>query len=174
MHRVLNPPLVLLALLALLAAACGQEPALEEPADAPDDAAGEEPADDEPAEDAGVSLAVTDSDVGEILADAEGMVVYLFEPDEGSGESTCYDDCAETWPALTVDGDPVAGAGVDEGLLDTTERDDGGTQVVYNGHPMYYFANDQAPGDTNGQGINEVWWVVGPDGEPVQDAADDS
>lgn len=170
--------LVLLVVLALVATACAEDPAVE--GEAPDATTGEpaeeSPDEDQPADDVSgdgkADLQVADSDVGQVLVDADGMSLYLFAPDEGAGESTCYDECAANWPALTVDGEPVAGDDVDEALLSTTERDDGDTQVVYNGHPLYTFTNDEAPGDTNGQGLNDVWWLVGPDGEPVDDGDD--
>lgn len=175
MQRLTIRLLPLLAVLALLAAACGQDPAVEdEVADTPeetDEAADDETADDEAAEDATVQ--VSDSEFGEILTDAEGMTLYLFQPDEGGGESTCYDECAEAWPALTVDGEPTASEELDEGMLSTTERDDGETQVVYNGHPLYHFAQDEEAGDTNGQSLNDVWWVVSPEGEAIEEAPAD-
>ena len=91
---------------------------------------------------------------GVILADSEGMVLYLFAQDE-EGESVCYDDCADTWPPPTVpEGLP--------GEFDTTERDDGSMQVTSEGMPLYYFANDEEPGDTSGQGVGDAWFVVNP------------
>jgi predicted lipoprotein with Yx(FWY)xxD motif len=81
------------------------------------------------------------------------------------GTSACYDQCAENWPAFTGTAD--ASGDVDASLIGTTTRDDGTTQVTYNGQPLYYFAADQAPGDTNGQGVGDVWWVVGPDGAKI-------
>jgi predicted lipoprotein with Yx(FWY)xxD motif len=111
------------------------------------------------------TVAVADSDLGSILVDEEGITLYLFESDTG-GSSTCYDDCAATWPPL-VDEAPTAGEGTDEALLGTTERDDGEMQVTYDGHPLYYFASDQAPGDTKGQAIGDVWYVVDASGKAV-------
>ena len=108
---------------------------------------------------------VATSDLGDILTDADGITLYLFMPD-AQGDPTCYDECADTWPAFT--GTVSAGAGLDASLLGTVVRTDGGEQVTYNGWPLYYFANDAAAGDTNGQGLNDIWWVVGPDGEPIQ------
>jgi predicted lipoprotein with Yx(FWY)xxD motif len=56
-------------------------------------------------------------------------------------------------------------------MLGTVERDDGTTQVTYNDLPLYYFSGDQAAGDLEGQGLNDVWWVLSPEGEPVKDKA---
>ena len=112
------------------------------------------------------TVAVADSDRGSILVDAEGQTLYVFSNDTGS-ESTCYDDCATNWPALAADGEPTAGDGVDAALLATTERTDDTTQVTYNGHLLYYFAGDEAPGDTNGQNVGDVWFVVSPEGEAL-------
>ena len=112
----------------------------------------------------GASVAVVSSDLGDILADGEGRTLYLFNPD-AQGDPTCYDDCADAWPAL-VD-EVAAGEGVDESLLGTATRTDGGAQVTYNGWPLYYFSGDAAAGDTNGQGLNDVWWVVDATGNAV-------
>ena len=113
------------------------------------------------------SVAVEDSDLGQIAVDAEGRTLYVFLADEGS-ESTCYDECEASWPPLTVGGDPVAGEGVDGSLLATTERTDGSTQVTLDGHPLYYFAADETPDDMNGQGVGDVWYVVSPEGEAIE------
>src|SRR5687768_13605570 len=108
------------------------------------------------------------ADFGPILVDSAGMSLYLFTNDtQNSGASTCADDCLAAWPALLTDGDPVAGEGVDESLLGTITRDDGTTQVTYNGWPIYYYAEDAASGDTTGQGVGDVWFLVTPEGEAV-------
>ena len=114
------------------------------------------------------------TDFGTILVDGEGMSLYVFMADtQDSGTSTCGDDdgCATDWPPLTTDGSPVAGEGVDAKLLGTITRDDGTTQVTYNGWPLYLFSEDEAAGDTNGQGIDEfggLWFLVSPAGEAIQ------
>lgn len=112
-----------------------------------------------------VEVATADSDLGEIVVDGEGMTLYVFDNDS-DGESACYDACAQTWPPLT--GSATAGEGVDASLLGETTRDDGTTQVTYDGSPLYYYAPDAAPGDTQGQGVGDVWWVVGPDGAKIE------
>ena len=116
-----------------------------------------------------VTVATADQ-YGEYLADADGMALYLFTDDEG-GESVCYDGCAQTWPPLTVEGTPTAGEGVSADL-GTTDRDDGSTQVTAGDWPLYYYAADEAPGDTNGQGVGGVWFLVAPDGTAIDGGGD--
>ena len=110
----------------------------------------------------------TEGDLGTFLVDGEGMTLYVFMPD-AQGPSTCEDDCLAAWPALA--GPATAGEGADESLLGTAARpDDGSEQVTYNGWPLYYFAQDAAPGDVNGQGLNDVWYVVDPTGNAIDDS----
>ena len=103
--------------------------------------------------------------LGDILVDAKGITLYLFTRD-ASGESTCYDSCATSWPALTVTGTPVGGPGA-PGNLATTDRTDGSKQVTYDGKQLYYFANDWAPGEAQGQNVGSVWFAVNARGEKV-------
>lgn len=106
-------------------------------------------------------------DLGEILVGPDELTLYMFDSDtRGDPASTCYDSCADAWPPLVVDGDPTPGEGV-TAALSTFEREGEGTQVAANGWPLYYFASDESPGDANGQGVNDVWWVLRPDGAPV-------
>ena len=154
--------MILVLCLAVFGVACGQEDT--PPATPTTEATSPEPV--SPAA-PGVTVATTESDLGTILTDAEGRTLYVFLNDT-EGESTCYDDCAQSWPALETEGDAQAEEGVDASLLGTSERQDGALQVTYNGMPLYYFANDSGPGQTNGQGVGDVWYVVSPEGEPVR------
>lgn len=110
------------------------------------------------------------SDHGEILAGSEGSTLYMFDPDtQGAGESACQDGCAEAWPPLTLEDGETASTGENVAAdLSTFEREDGTRQVAANGWPLYYFANDEEPGDATGQGVNDVWWVLEPDGTPIR------
>ena len=114
------------------------------------------------------------AEYGSVLVDGTGMSLYVFMADtQNGGTSACGTDdgCATEWPALTSDGDPVAGDGVDATMLGTITRDDVTTQVTYNGWPLYHFAGDSASGDTNGQGLDEfggLWYLVSPAGEAIQ------
>jgi predicted lipoprotein with Yx(FWY)xxD motif len=118
----------------------------------------------------GATVQTTDNaDFGTILTDADGHTLYLFEQDQGT-TTACTTGCSSTWPALTADGKPTAGEGVDASLLGTAKHADGTVQVTYNGHLVYRYSGDAAAGDTNGEGISGVWFVVSAAGEPVQQA----
>lgn len=102
------------------------------------------------------------SESGEYLvAGAGGKTLYTFDNDE-AGVSNCSGDCLTAWPALVGEADRVVGGAGVEGELGTITRDDGSVQVTYNGWPLYFFAEDAAPGDTNGDGVGEVWHLVAP------------
>lgn len=145
-------------------------PSEETTAPADDEMATEEPADDEGAMAGEATVALGGTDLGEVLVGPDGRTLYMFDPD-AQGDSTCYDQCATAWPPLTLDdgAEPAAGEGVDAALLGTTERTDGTTQVTYDGWPLYYWAQDAAPGDATGQAVNDVWWVLDASGEPIRD-----
>ena len=109
-------------------------------------------------------LQLASTELGDLLVDADGNTLYLFATDEQS-DSVCYDQCEASWPVvgeLTTVGD-----GVDASLLGSIERTTGDTQATYNGWPLYYFANDNAPGDVNGQAVNDVWYVLDGAGNPI-------
>jgi len=118
---------------------------------------------------ASLSLA-QNATLGHILADADGRTLYVFTKDVG-GSSTCYDKCAASWPALLTVGQPKLGDGVYSKLISTTVRTDGTSQVTYNGRPVYYFAKDQAAGDTLGQSLGKTWWVVSAEGNMIKPAS---
>jgi predicted lipoprotein with Yx(FWY)xxD motif/plastocyanin len=115
----------------------------------------------------GAVVNVAKSALGQILVDAKGMTMYSFAKDVG-GVSACYDACATNWPPLMTTDKPLAGAGVDVTMLGTAARQDGSLQVTYNKMPLYYFARDKTPGETAGQGVGTVWFVVAPSGNMVK------
>jgi predicted lipoprotein with Yx(FWY)xxD motif len=105
---------------------------------------------------------------GQVLADGQGRILYLFTKDKAN-TSACQGDCLANWPALKVTGTPTAGSGVDASLLGTIKRsDDGSNQVTYKGQPLYYFAGDAQTGDVNGQNVGGNWFVVGADGNAIK------
>jgi predicted lipoprotein with Yx(FWY)xxD motif len=95
-----------------------------------------------------------DSPMGKILTDANGMTLYIFDKDEG-GMSACYDKCAVNWPPLLA-----AEGAMAEGAFGLTTRTDGTMQWTYDGMPLYLWIKDAKPGDTTGDGVNEVWHVA--------------
>lgn len=122
-----------------------------------------------PSSGGGATVMVKNGSVGSYLVDAGGRTLYLFAPDT-TNKSTCNGPCATIWPPLTTTGAPQAGTGANASMLGTSARDDGTTQVTYNGHPLYYYVGDSSPGQTNGQGLNAnggLWWVVSPKGSAI-------
>ena len=108
----------------------------------------------------------TDAKLGKILTGANGMTLYIFTKDEAN-KSNCADACLQNWPPLLTQGNPKLGDGVDASLVGSATLADGSKIVTYNKMPLYYWAKDTKAGDTNGQGINDTWFVVAPDGKPV-------
>ncbi len=85
-----------------------------------------------------------------VLTNAKGFTLYWFAPDTPT-KSTCYGTCSGYWPPVT--GTPTAGPGV-TGKLATIKRAGGTTQATYNGHPLYTYVGDTAPGQAFGNGLN--------------------
>ena len=104
--------------------------------------------------------------LGTILTDDGRWTLYLFTEDEPN-KSNCPAGCATGWPPLLTFGGPRAGEHVSQELLGTLTRDDGYTQVTYNGSPLYYFAPDEKAGDATGQGSADLWYVLSNEGEAI-------
>ncbi len=103
------------------------------------------------------------------LTDSAGRALYLWVPDT-STKSTCFDACATAWPPLTTQGAPTSGHGAKASDLSTISRPDGTKQVTYAGHPLYYFAGDSGPGQTNGEGntsFGAPWYLVALSGKQI-------
>jgi predicted lipoprotein with Yx(FWY)xxD motif len=113
----------------------------------------------------GATVAVANSKLGDILVDADGRTLYAFTKDQGD-QSACSGQCATNWPALT--GTATAGTGAQATLLSTAMQTDGNSQVTYDGRPLYHFAGDTKPGDINGQGVGNVWFVLSASGDLVK------
>ena len=147
----------------------GEDEAMEDEDEAMEDEAmedDEEAMEDDAMEDVVHDLNLAQSDLGQILTDADGYTVYLFTNDEqGAGTSACEGDCIAAWPVVGEITSP-SGA-LDADLVGSIERSDGTIQATYNGWPLYRFANDEVIGDTNGQGVNDIWWVIDAEGNAV-------
>ncbi len=109
---------------------------------------------------------------GPILVGDGGRTLYAFTKDT-DGVSTCVDACAAAWPAVVAPDGFTAPAGVDPALVSAVDRPDGGRQLKIGKWPLYYYAGDGAQGETNGQGVGGVWFVVKADGTLIKDAAAD-
>jgi predicted lipoprotein with Yx(FWY)xxD motif len=103
-------------------------------------------------------------ELGSFLTDTAGMTLYLFTKDTEPNASVCEGDCLANWPPFVAEDPLTLPSGVD-GELTSFDRGDGTMQVAYNGIPLYYFAGDANPGETNGQAVGDVWYVVAPGAE---------
>jgi len=109
---------------------------------------------------------VTDA-LGAHVTGEDGKTLYLRTSDPAGGTS-CTAACATSWPPFTLDaGETVTGGTGVTGAFTTFARPDGSMQVTIDGHALYYFSGDSAAGQTNGQGIAGVWFVVSPAGAKV-------
>jgi predicted lipoprotein with Yx(FWY)xxD motif len=93
---------------------------------------------------------------GVVLVDKNKMTLYTFDKDT-DGRGTCVGGCAENWPPY-ADGVDIKPR--EPGPWSAVARDDGSKMWAYKGKPVYFFKNDKAPGDVNGDGVNGVWHVV--------------
>ena len=96
--------------------------------------------------------------VGTVLVGPDKRTLYTYKPD-GVGVSTCNGGCASAWPPLAASAAPTVPAAF-AGKVTLITRADGSKQVAYNGHPLYRFSGDSAPGQANGQGSGGNWFVV--------------
>lgn len=110
----------------------------------------------------GIEIKVsTKAGLGTFLVDENGLTLYLYTKDT-PGVSNCSDACLTAWPPVLTNGEPRADDGVTASKLGTITRDDGSLQVTYNDLPLYYYITDVQPGDTTGQAVGGVWYVVAP------------
>jgi predicted lipoprotein with Yx(FWY)xxD motif len=99
------------------------------------------------------------ADLGRFVTDSQGRTLYLFTRDTGT-TSACEGNCLTTWPPLVqATGQPTLAPGLG-GTVGIAVQADGRRQVTYNGKLLYYYRTDANPGDTNGQGVGGVWFVV--------------
>jgi predicted lipoprotein with Yx(FWY)xxD motif len=117
---------------------------------------------------------MTVNGLGPVLADGQGLTLYMFANDRQGTPSRCYDICAIQWPPLVLTAGttrPLVGPGIRASLLGTAPRSDGTTQVTYNAWPLYLWPPDRVPGKATGQALTNAggrWYVVDPDGKPVR------
>ena len=147
-----------LAVLAAVAAGCGGGAATAASSAPPKTASGQ-----------AATVGISNTGIGQILVNSQGRTLYLFKADQGT-KSACTGACAGAWPPLVVKGKPTLGKGVNSSLVGTATRPEGTTQLTYNGHPLYLFAQDQKAGETNGQGVSAfgaAWFALNSAGNQV-------
>src|SRR5512142_1926562 len=140
-----------LAALALTVAACGSSGSSS--------GSSSSGANSTPAAAGGSTVSQTTVGGQQVLTNAKGDVLYWFVPDTPT-ESKCSGSCLTFWPV--VPGPVTAGSGV-TGTLGTITRSDGSKQATYDGHPLYTFVGDKAPGQNKGNGVNAsggLWWEM--------------
>jgi predicted lipoprotein with Yx(FWY)xxD motif len=153
---------------ALLAAACGSSSSTSNGSGAqasPTPAGGSTAS----ASTTGTVITTHAGSAGAFLTTGSGHAVYLWTKD-GMDKSVCSSACAGAWPPVPANGTVTASGGAKASALGTITRSDGTKQVTYDGHPLYYFAGDSGPGQTNGQGsdgFGAKWWLVAPSGAQI-------
>jgi len=112
----------------------------------------------------------TSPQLGKVLVDAQGMTLYHLTAEQ-NGKFICTSSaCLQVWHPLTVPAGGTPRGSV--ASLATVKRPDGSVQVTYKGQPLYTFAQDQAAGQTNGQGIKDVGtWMAATVGAGATNAA---
>lgn len=102
------------------------------------------------------------NDLGDLFIDENELTLYIFEQDE-NGVSNCLNSCATIWPPLLA-----SNQSVESKDFTTTTRENGDKQWSFKGYPLYLYSGDSNPGETNGQGLQNHWFVAQPD--PVKHA----
>jgi predicted lipoprotein with Yx(FWY)xxD motif len=103
----------------------------------------------------------------QVLVNGSGMTVYLFMPDATNTTSKVPAAIKANWPPVTASGTPSVASGLDQTKLAVEGQPDGTQQLSYNGHLLYTFVGDKAPGDANGQGLGGIWFVLSPAGDKI-------
>jgi predicted lipoprotein with Yx(FWY)xxD motif len=104
------------------------------------------------------------AEIGKYLADSAGMTLYWFKKDS-TGHSACAGTCVDNWPLFYREKvAPPSGLNVDE--FGTITREDGAKQTTFRGYPLYYYKGDSTAGDTKGNNMMGIWYVVVPENFP--------
>ncbi|WP_169306551.1 plastocyanin/azurin family copper-binding protein [Cohnella pontilimi] len=103
----------------------------------------------------------THAELGNYLVDSKGLALYYFDKDP-KGATVCFGDCLKNWPVFYTE-KPVVPSGLKAEDFGEIVRPDGGKQTTYKGYPLYYWIKDTKRGDTTGQNVGKVWFVVNPE-----------
>jgi predicted lipoprotein with Yx(FWY)xxD motif len=106
-------------------------------------------------------------DLGLLLVDGTGFTIYRYDRDTSNPpRSNCTDACAAKWIPVKAGGN-LAPIDVDQSLIGQITRDDGTQQLTLAGWPLYHFTGDTEPADTSGQGADDAWYPIAPDGKKI-------
>ena len=114
------------------------------------------------------TLGTHSSSLGTVVTDPEGQTLYAYTLDPRGGSACNASWCVDDWQPLLTEGPPTPASSI-SGQIGTVRRDDGGTQVALDGHPLYAWTGDLVPGDVRGEGIGGTWFAVSPSGHLVPD-----
>lgn len=103
----------------------------------------------------------------EIIVDRAGRTVYMYVPDAASKTSRVPAALKTLWPAVLAPGAAIVGTGLSASKLAVDLQTNGSHQVAYNGHLLYTFSQDTAPGDAKGQGLGRIWFALSPLGVKI-------
>ena len=113
-------------------------------------------------------LKTASSSLGTIVTDGAGMTLYMFDKDtKGGPKSACEGKCLTAWPPAMMGASDPTLTGV-TGTVASIDTPDGKKQITLDGWPLYYWFKDSKPGDTTGQAVQNVWWVLDPSGKPIK------
>jgi predicted lipoprotein with Yx(FWY)xxD motif len=124
----------------------------------------------------GSAISIRSTPLGRTLVDANGRTLYLFAGDRAN-VSKLSGAGLSVWPRFIATGPVNASNGAQAAKIGTITSPSGIRQVTYNGHPLYYYVGDSAPGSTRGQGINQfgaLWYALGPGGSAVTNSPSSS
>ncbi len=99
--------------------------------------------------------------LGRYFSTPDGFALYITDGDTVANESSCVGDCAIVWVPFSA-AEPLSLPADVSGELTLFEREDGISQLAYNGMPLYTYNADENPGDTLGDGVGGVWWLASP------------
>ncbi|MEQ0557509.1 hypothetical protein ABJI51_00405 [Amycolatopsis sp. NEAU-NG30] len=106
-------------------------------------------------------------DLGLLLVDGTGYTIYRYDRDTPNpSRSNCTGACAAKWIPVKAGGN-LAPIDVDQTLIGQVTRDDGTQQLTLAGWPLYHFTGDSEPADTSGQGLDQAWYPIAPDGRKI-------
>jgi predicted lipoprotein with Yx(FWY)xxD motif len=106
--------------------------------------------------------------LGPGLVDGNGNTLYV-NTRQRENPAACDSTCQTVWPTLTGPGGRVSvSAGVSRTLVGSVPLAGGQSEITYNGYPLHTYAGDSTPGQANGEGVQNVWYVISPSGTLIR------